>query len=206
MTELRSRATSAHLIAGVALLFALGGGSALALTGVNRVNSGDIRNGSVRSADVRNNGLRGIDIRESTLECEAIPGADCSPDGTNPFVRGATADDGDPDDDLLTVAGVRFFLDCAGSSEIDLNNVSAGADSSYETDTDENSNFQPGDTFDLVSASGDANNIEDTGFSVITSNGVALHGRATVVDNPSTGFGGADCVGSITVARGLITP
>jgi hypothetical protein len=78
--RIRSRFSSAHLIAGTALLFAVGGGSALALQGVNSVNSGDIRNGSVRSADVRNNGLRGVDIREGTLNCGAIPNADCSAD------------------------------------------------------------------------------------------------------------------------------
>ena len=205
MGGLRSRVTSAHLIAGVALLFAVGGGSAIALSGTNRVDSGDIRNGTVRSADVGTNALRGVDIREQSLDCAAIPGADCFADATNPFVRGATANDGSDDVDLIRIGGFRFFLDCAGGTEIDIENVSAGADSLFEADADETAGLDEGITYDLVSASGDSNNIEEVGFSVVGTNGVVLHGQATVLDNPTTGFGGADCVGSMTVSRSSIT-
>jgi hypothetical protein len=58
----------------------------------------------------------------------------------------------------------------------------------------------------VVSVGGDANNIEEVGFSAVATNGVVLHGQATVVDNPTTGFGGADCVGSMTVSRSPIAP
>lgn len=205
MGGLRSRVTSAHLIAGVALLFAVGGGSAVALKGTNSVDSGDIRNGAVRSADVGANALRGIDIREQSLDCGAIPDADCSTDTANPIVRGATANDGGGDVDLVSIGGFRFFLDCAGGTEIDVENVSAGADSLFEVEDAETTNVDEGNSFDLVSASGDASNIEEVGFSVVGTSGVVLHGQATVVDNPSAGFGGADCLGSMTVSRSPIT-
>jgi hypothetical protein len=88
--KIRSRFSSAHLIAVAALVFAIGGGSALALVGKNTVDSGDIKNGAVKSADVRNNNLKskdyrnnsvkGADVDESTLACGAIPNADCSAD------------------------------------------------------------------------------------------------------------------------------
>lgn len=206
MGGLRSRVTSAHLIAGVALVFAVGGGSAMALKGTNSVDSGDIRNGAVRSADVGTNALRGADIREQSLDCGAIPDADCSTDTTNPIVRGATANDGSGDVDLISVGGFRFFLDCAGGTEIDIENVSAGADSLFEVEDAETTDVDEGGSYDLVSASGDANNIEEVGFSVVGTGGVVLHGQATVVDNPSAGFGGADCLGSMTVSRSPITP
>ena len=206
MGGLRSRVTSAHLIAGVALVFAVGGGSAMALKGTNSVDSGDIRNGAVRSADVGTNALRGADIREQSLDCGAIPAADCSTDTTNPIVRGATSDDGSGDLDLVSVGGFRFFLDCAGGTEIDIENVSAGADSLFEVEDAETIDVDQGSSYDLVSVSGDANNIEEVSFSVVGTSGVVLHGQATVVDNPSTGFGGADCLGSITVSRSPIAP
>lgn len=88
--QLRSRVSSAHLVAVLALFAALAGGTAIALPGKNRVDSDDIRTGAVTSADVRNNYLRGVDIRknsvtgadvrETTLDCGAIPNADCSRD------------------------------------------------------------------------------------------------------------------------------
>jgi hypothetical protein len=60
----RLRLSSAHLIATIALVAALAGGTALALPGKNSVNSGDIKNGAVRGVDVRNNSLSGADIKE----------------------------------------------------------------------------------------------------------------------------------------------
>jgi hypothetical protein len=206
MGGFRSRVTSAHLIAGVALVFAVGGGSAVALKGTNSVDSGDIRNGAVRSPDVGANALRGVDIREQSLDCDAIPAADCATDATNPAVRGAAANDGEGDVDLISAGGFRFYLDCAGNTEIDVDNVSAGADSLFEVEDAETTGVDEGSSYDVVSVGGDANNIEEVGFSAVATNGVVLHGQATVVDNPTTGFGGADCVGSMTVSRSPIAP
>jgi hypothetical protein len=73
--RIRSRVSSAHLVAVVALVFAAAGGTALALPGVNRVNSGDVKNGTLRGIDIKNNSLTGADIKESTLNGNAIPGA-----------------------------------------------------------------------------------------------------------------------------------
>lgn len=53
-------------VAGVALAFTLSG-SAGALPGKNKVDSGDIKNNSVKSVDIRNNTLTGRDIKESSL-------------------------------------------------------------------------------------------------------------------------------------------
>jgi hypothetical protein len=53
-------------VAFVALLAALSG-SAIALPGTGTVDSGDLRNNSVRTKDVRNNNLRGSDVRNGTL-------------------------------------------------------------------------------------------------------------------------------------------
>jgi hypothetical protein len=62
---LRRRPSPAMGVAFVALLAALSG-TAVALPGVNIVDSGDIRNNSVRSKDVRNNNVRSKDIRNGT--------------------------------------------------------------------------------------------------------------------------------------------
>lgn len=62
-----------HLVAYVALFFALTGGTAYALRGSNTVFSDDIVNQHVRSADVDNNGLTGQDVREPSLA--KVPGA-----------------------------------------------------------------------------------------------------------------------------------
>src|ERR687892_1144201 len=72
----RRRPSPAMAVAFVALLAALSG-TAVALPGKNRVDSGDIKNNAVRSGDIRNgtvttkdvknNNLRSIDIRNNTL-------------------------------------------------------------------------------------------------------------------------------------------
>lgn len=73
---LARRPSPAMAVAFVALLAALSG-TAVALPGVNVVDSGDIRNNSVRSNDLRNNnvlsrdirngGVAGRDVRDNTL-------------------------------------------------------------------------------------------------------------------------------------------
>jgi hypothetical protein len=108
--KIRSRLSSAHLVAVVALVFAIGGGSALALVGKNTVFSDDIKNGQVKKPDIRkgavtkaklaanavnsakvvDNSLKGADIGEGTLSCAGIPNADCSADdAVEPTAGGA---------------------------------------------------------------------------------------------------------------------
>lgn len=57
----------ALILAFVALVAALGTGSAFALKGKNTVDTGDIKKNAVRSSDVKNNALTGADINEATL-------------------------------------------------------------------------------------------------------------------------------------------
>jgi hypothetical protein len=63
---LQSGISSAHVIATIALIVTVAGGTALALPGKNSVNSGDIKNGTVRGVDVRNNSLTGADVKGLT--------------------------------------------------------------------------------------------------------------------------------------------
>src|SRR5215208_6328726 len=62
-----SRPSPAMAVAFVALLAALSG-TAIALPGTNSVNSGDIKNSTIRSKDVRNNNLKGSDLRNGTVK------------------------------------------------------------------------------------------------------------------------------------------
>jgi hypothetical protein len=78
--KIRSRVSSAHLIGVVALVFAVGGGLALANVPKNSVGTLKVKNGSLKGIDIRNNSLTGADVRETTLNCGAIPNADCSAD------------------------------------------------------------------------------------------------------------------------------
>lgn len=57
----------ALVLAFIALVAALGTGSAFALKGKNTVDAGDIKKNAVRSSEVKNNSLTGADIDESTL-------------------------------------------------------------------------------------------------------------------------------------------
>ena len=63
---LARRPSPAMAVAFVALLAALSG-TAIALPGTNRVDSGDIKNNSVRSKDIRNNNVTSRDIRNGSL-------------------------------------------------------------------------------------------------------------------------------------------
>src|SRR5512132_1462763 len=62
-SRLPSPATAVAFIALVAAL----SGSALALPGTGTVNSGDIKNNSIRSKDLRNNDVRSKDVRNDSL-------------------------------------------------------------------------------------------------------------------------------------------
>lgn len=62
----RFRPSPAMLVAIIALVVAASG-AAVALPGENRINSGDVRNNSLRGVDLKNNKVTGRDVRESSL-------------------------------------------------------------------------------------------------------------------------------------------
>src|SRR5918994_7381422 len=64
--RIRSQLSSAHLIGVAALLFAVGGGLALASVPKNSVNSAKVKNNTLKGVDVRNNSLTGADVRGLT--------------------------------------------------------------------------------------------------------------------------------------------
>jgi hypothetical protein len=68
--KIRRHFTYANVTATVALILALGGGAAYA---VDKVNSQDIVNGSIRSVDLRNHkAVRGVDVRRNSLTGQQI--------------------------------------------------------------------------------------------------------------------------------------
>jgi hypothetical protein len=68
MNSIRKHLSYANVMATVAMALALGGGTALALSGKNTVNSGDIINGEVKSGDAKDNGIKGEDVKNGSLE------------------------------------------------------------------------------------------------------------------------------------------
>ena len=63
--KIRRHFTYANVTATLALLLALGGGAAYA---VDKINSRDVVNGSIRSVDLKNHkAVRGIDVKRNTL-------------------------------------------------------------------------------------------------------------------------------------------
>jgi hypothetical protein len=80
MSRIRDRLSYANVSATLALFLVLTGGSAIALTGTNTVDSGDIINGQVKTGDLaggataavtsgktRNNNLQGLDVKDASL-------------------------------------------------------------------------------------------------------------------------------------------
>lgn len=68
---IQARPTPAMAVAFTALLLALGG-TAVALPGKNTVDSGDIKNNSIRAADLRSRSLDGTDIKINRVGGNAI--------------------------------------------------------------------------------------------------------------------------------------
>jgi hypothetical protein len=64
---LRYRPSPAMVVALLALFVALSAGAAANLPGLGVVNSGDIKNNSIRSKDIRNRNIRGKDVKKNTL-------------------------------------------------------------------------------------------------------------------------------------------
>jgi hypothetical protein len=73
MRRIRRHLSFANVASGIALFVALSGGTAVALQGMNTVDSGDIINDEVRSPDVRNDnlgpggGLQAVDLRQGSV-------------------------------------------------------------------------------------------------------------------------------------------
>jgi hypothetical protein len=68
--KIRRHLTYANVTATVALLLTVGGGAAYA---VDRINSRDVVNGSIRSVDLKNHrAVRGIDVRKNSLTAHQI--------------------------------------------------------------------------------------------------------------------------------------
>ena len=104
------RPTPALVVAFVALLAALSG-TAVALPGINTVDSGDIKNSTIRSKDIRNNNVRSGDIRNNSIRSgdvrnSTLRGIDVRNESlTGADIRGLTG--ADVNDDSLTGADVN---------------------------------------------------------------------------------------------------
>jgi hypothetical protein len=66
-SSFRRHLNFANVASALALFIAVSGGTAVALKGVNGVNSGDIKNGSVKTKDLGKNAANGAKVNESTL-------------------------------------------------------------------------------------------------------------------------------------------
>jgi hypothetical protein len=67
LTRLRARIGSAHVIATIALFFAIAGGSAIALKGKNSVDSGDLKKNAVHTSDIQKNAVTSAKIKDGTV-------------------------------------------------------------------------------------------------------------------------------------------
>jgi hypothetical protein len=72
LTRLRARIGSAHVIATIALFFAIAGGSAIALKGKNSVDSGDLKKNSVTAAKIKKNAVTAAKIKKSAVNSAKI--------------------------------------------------------------------------------------------------------------------------------------
>ena len=96
-----SRLTYANVVATLALVIAVAGGTAYA---ANTVFSSDIVNGEVKSADIGNNEVRSADVRDDTLAGGGLGSADIA---KNSFRGPDIAESALQDVDAGTVGGLR---------------------------------------------------------------------------------------------------
>jgi hypothetical protein len=124
LRKLRPHLTYANVVATIALVIAVGGGSAWAVQKVrtrdiayhavtaskvnyNAISSWKVENNSLAGKDVRDNSLTSVDVRNGTLRAEDF-GADQLPKGE----KGDKGDKGDPATSLhgtVSAAGVLSF-------------------------------------------------------------------------------------------------
>jgi hypothetical protein len=141
MRIMNSRPSPGMALAFVALLVALSG-TAVALPGRNTVDSGDIKNRTIRGRDVRGNTLTGLDISErklgkvpsagkadtagsadsattagsagtAALAATALNAGTVGGQGVRKFFKEIATDD---NEDIVTFGGVRLSASCAGGS------------------------------------------------------------------------------------------
>ena len=114
MRVVRSRLTYANVVATLALVVALAGGTAYA---ANTVFSSDIVNGEVRSADISDtSGARSVDVRDDTLPGGGLTPADLAPDSVGASEIGTDA-----------VRGSEIAAGVVGGDELENYHVHQGA-------------------------------------------------------------------------------
>lgn len=158
------RPGSAHVIALIALIVALGG-SAYALKR-DSVGSKQVKNGSLTGKDVKDNSLKGGDVREGTL-AEVPAAATVGGQRVAKVSRGLDA--GTPATIVFDGAGLKLAASCDGGSEIAVTASTTKADSTIATTISgdgspsegdprtnylDNGDFGPGIGFDMLDGTG----------------------------------------------------
>jgi hypothetical protein len=108
--RVREKLTYANVVAGLCLFLVLGGGSALALNGTNRVNSRDIVDNSVKGRDVRDGDIGSIEIGNGEIgpvDRATVPGARVSQPHDGPGCAGGQSI-ADASDEALLFAVEQF--------------------------------------------------------------------------------------------------
>jgi len=90
----RRRPSPAMAVAFVALLAALSG-TAIALPGKNTVDSGDIKNGTIRGKDIHKSAVTGKKVKNGSLTGADVKDASLSPSDFSGSVQGPKGDKGD---------------------------------------------------------------------------------------------------------------
>jgi hypothetical protein len=116
---MRDKLTYSNLVACLCLFLVLGGGSAVALKGTNRVNSRDIVDNSVKGRDVRDGGIGSIEIGNAEIgpvDRAAAPGARVSQPHDGPTCAGGQSI-ADATDAALLFGVEEFDQDGAHASD-----------------------------------------------------------------------------------------
>ena len=109
---------------------------------------------------------------------------------------------------LIETQGFRWELRCTATTTfLDLENVTGGNDSHVDDNVNgpEEDDLDNGETLQAVNEETSDNSLENGAVAVFGTNGsVTQYGLHAVLDQPVTGFGGADCVAFIdlTVSSG----
>jgi hypothetical protein len=117
--RLREKLTYSNVVASVCLFLVLGGGSALALKGRNKVDSGDIVNGTIRSRDIRDSTIDTFDVGSGQIgpaDRGAAPAARVSQPHPGPGCAGGQSVS-DSTDQALLFAVEEFDPDGAHVSD-----------------------------------------------------------------------------------------
>jgi hypothetical protein len=115
IARLREKLTYSNVVACLCLFLVLGGGTAVALTGTNRVNSRDIVDNSVKGRDVRDGDIGSIEIGNGKIgpvDRAAAPGARVSRPRDGPTCSGGQSI-ADATDEALAFSFEEFDQDGA---------------------------------------------------------------------------------------------